>query len=77
MDHYPHENPNTRGLGFFQSRGGLQRQSGMSGRTYKPEKLSAPQKEGTMAPTKKGLRLDVQKPKTEDTTLDSTQVTDG
>lgn len=77
MDHYAQENANTKGLGHFQSRGGLQRQSGMAGRTYKPEKLSAPQKEGTMAPTKKGLRLDVKKPQTEDTTLDSTQVTDG
>jgi hypothetical protein len=86
MNDYPVQNANTKGLGHFQSRGGLQRQSGMNGRSYKPQKLSAPQKEDSMAPTKKELKLDdtvdtASKPLADtralEEPLETTQVTDG
>jgi len=86
MNDYPVQNANTKGLGYFHERGGYQRQSGMNGRSYKPQKLSAPQKEDTMAPVKKQLKLDdkvqtAQQPladaKPLENPLEATQVADG
>jgi hypothetical protein len=86
MNDYPVQNANTKGLGYFHERGGYQRQSGMNGRSYKPQKLSAAQKEDSMAPTKKELKLDyhvvtASQPMADtralEEPLESTQVTDG
>jgi len=58
----------------------------MNGRSYKPQKLSAPQKENTMAPVKKQLKLDdkvqtARQPladaKPLENPLEATQVADG
>jgi len=86
MSDYPVYNANTKGLGYFHERGGYQRQSGMNGRTYKPQKLSASQKENSMAPVKKQLKLDdhvdtaaqpLADTRALEEPLESTQVADG